>query len=200
MTMQTLVIITKTTSLTYIIEALVLILYLSGHWGEWSLCSNQCGVGFKFQKWNCYGKTDSCPNFDEHSMICSSKELCGLGKQIFLCFKIVFHFSQTFIDCSHPFVGDGYCDDFYNWDVCEFDGGDCCRLSRNTEYCELCACLQAEQYPVDTTCMHKLSYNDGICEDYANNERCGFDGGNLLYHLIMNHRSNLLLCCTLTFL
>ena len=37
-------------------------------------------------------------------------------------------------------IGDGYCDDGLNKAECEFDGGDCCGPSVNTDFCTLCIC------------------------------------------------------------
>ena len=37
---------------------------------------------------------------------------------------------------------DGYCDDLANHEACNFDGGDCCDESTNTDYCEDCQCLE----------------------------------------------------------
>ena len=36
--------------------------------------------------------------------------------------------------------GDGYCDDVTNVPSCDFDGGDCCGNSVNTDFCAVCAC------------------------------------------------------------
>ena len=38
-------------------------------------------------------------------------------------------------------IGDGYCDDVNNNEDCQWDGGDCCGNSVNTQYCQVCACL-----------------------------------------------------------
>ena len=39
-----------------------------------------------------------------------------------------------------PSVGDGYCTDVTNIQQCNFDGGDCCLLNVNTDYCLNCSC------------------------------------------------------------
>ena len=36
------------------------------------------------------------------------------------------------------YIGDGYCDDENNNAGCNFDGGDCCGVNVNTQYCNLC--------------------------------------------------------------
>ena len=41
------------------------------------------------------------------------------------------------LDCNHVVAGDGYCDDYYNWGVCNFDNGDCCLENINTLFCRL---------------------------------------------------------------
>ena len=75
-------------------------------------------------------------------------------------------------------VGDGYCDDMFNWHVCDFDGGDCCTNSStkvNTMFCEDCFCLQ--NYTVTDQCYFKAKIANGICDDLANTEECSYDGG-----------------------
>ena len=38
------------------------------------------------------------------------------------------------------FIGNGFCDDGLNNAECQFDGGDCCGPSVNTNFCTLCTC------------------------------------------------------------
>ena len=38
-------------------------------------------------------------------------------------------------------IGDYYCDDNNNFESCDWDGGDCCGVNVNTEYCTVCVCL-----------------------------------------------------------
>ena len=45
------------------------------------------------------------------------------------------HENLNNLDCNHVVVGDGYCDDYYNWGVCSFDNGDCCLENINTLFC-----------------------------------------------------------------
>ena len=40
------------------------------------------------------------------------------------------------------YIGDGYCDDGNNNADCEYDGGDCCGLDINTDYCFECNCFE----------------------------------------------------------
>ena len=45
------------------------------------------------------------------------------------------------IDCTIPqWIGDGYCDDVINTELCNYDGGDCCGSSIDTTYCIECQC------------------------------------------------------------
>ena len=44
------------------------------------------------------------------------------------------------LDTANPLVGDGYCHDETNNEVCNFDGGDCCGPCINTEFCSECFC------------------------------------------------------------
>ena len=42
---------------------------------------------------------------------------------------------------SNPeWIEDGYCDDETNNAGCHFDGGDCCGVNVNTQYCNECIC------------------------------------------------------------
>ena len=44
--------------------------------------------------------------------------------------------------CYQPsWLGDGYCDDSTNSEVCQYDGGDCCGSNVNSQYCSECLCL-----------------------------------------------------------
>ena len=66
----------------------------------------------------------------------------------------------------------------FNWEVCDFDGGDCCTNSSaivNTMFCEDCFCLQ--NYPVTDQCYFKAKIGNDICDDLANTEECSYDGG-----------------------
>ena len=52
---------------------------------------------------------------------------------------LIFDFQK--IDCTIPqWVGDGYCDDEINTEVCNYDDGDCCGSSIDTTYCFECQC------------------------------------------------------------
>ena len=42
--------------------------------------------------------------------------------------------------CNGPLVGDGYCHDETNNPDCNYDGGDCCLSSQNTDHCSECLC------------------------------------------------------------
>ena len=37
-------------------------------------------------------------------------------------------------------IGDDYCDDNNNNIQCNYDGGDCCGVCVNDEYCSICKC------------------------------------------------------------
>ena len=49
--------------------------------------------------------------------------------------------------CSSVFVGDGYCDDNCNNMDNGYDGGDCCGPDVNTNYCNICQCLDDSMTP-----------------------------------------------------
>ena len=69
-------------------------------------------------------------------------------------------------------IGNGNCDDAMNNANCNFDGGDCCVLNANTDYCQHCICYE------DLSCNGSLDLiGNGYCNDETNNEECNFDGG-----------------------
>ena len=80
------------------------------------------------------------------------------------------------VDCSHPYVGDGFCDDWFNFEKCGYDGGDCCLSSMKNYFCAQCDCLQ-EDIPPYENCTFVNSIGDGICDDFANKRMCGYDHG-----------------------
>ena len=44
-------------------------------------------------------------------------------------------------DRAHHWIGDGYCDDDRNNQICNYDGGDCCGPNVNTLFCFECHCF-----------------------------------------------------------
>ena len=44
--------------------------------------------------------------------------------------------------CNQGWIADGYCDDINNNLDCTYDGGDCCGSNVNTQYCNICQCLE----------------------------------------------------------
>jgi hypothetical protein len=85
-------------------------------------------------------------------------------------------------NCSVPsqyrnWIGNGFCDDFYNTTECEYDGGDClpCKdgyIGFNcTFYLPNCSAPFPEsQYTI----------GNGFCDDFYNTTECGNDGGDCL--------------------
>ena len=43
-------------------------------------------------------------------------------------------------DFYDDYIGDGFCDDATNNEVCEWDGGDCCGDNVNNLFCNVCRC------------------------------------------------------------
>ena len=80
------------------------------------------------------------------------------------------------LECNEAFVGDGFCDDLYNFAHCNFDEGDCCLLStKSKQFCSECTCLSEPS--VLPSCKYQGSVSNGICDDFSNVLECGFDGG-----------------------
>lgn len=87
--------------------------------------------------------------------------------------------------CGKPkFKGDGYCDDDNNVAGCTWDGGDCCGVKRNVQYCKQCKCLDCKAAKGDGckknptgSCAKPVWRGDKNCDDENNNAGCGWDGG-----------------------
>ena len=76
--------------------------------------------------------------------------------------------------CEKPgWYADGECDDVNNNEACFFDGGDCCGSNVNTQYCNICQCLE-EGGGNDCNAGWIA---DGYCDDINNNLDCSYDGG-----------------------
>ncbi len=91
-------------------------------------------------------------------------------------------------------MGDGGCDDVYNIEGCNFDGGDCCNpdtdcpivptatatalkpqaLAASLKDCKSCTRLLNGFIFLACDADYML---DGICDGENNNEHCNFDGG-----------------------
>ena len=70
-------------------------------------------------------------------------------------------------------VGNGFCNDETNTEICNYDGGDCCLNVVNKTQCSDCTCYLEE---FCTTGFHP-SIGDGFCNDETNIAKCGYDGG-----------------------
>ena len=70
-------------------------------------------------------------------------------------------------------VGNGFCNDETNNPNCNYDGGDCCGMNANTNFCSECVC-----HLIDTCAAgyHPLVGN-GFCNDNTNIAECDYDGG-----------------------
>ena len=88
--------------------------------------------------------------------------------------------------CPYPeYVGDGFCDDATNKEICEYDGGDCCTIFVNVEHCRTCICHEDgrrhAEIGMTTTaegpCPIQHYVGDGFCDDETNVLNCGWDGG-----------------------
>ena len=80
-------------------------------------------------------------------------------------------------------IGDGFCNDEANNENCNYDGGDCCGYTVNTDFCSDCKCY------VNGTCVagtHPL-VGDGFCHDETNNAICNYDGGDCCVNINADH-------------
>ena len=49
--------------------------------------------------------------------------------------------SQTENQGQTEWIGDGFCDDINNNEVCNFDNGDCCGAKVKKQFCLNCTCI-----------------------------------------------------------
>ena len=83
-------------------------------------------------------------------------------------------FFFQFSVCDNPeFVSNGFCNDETNNADCNYDGGDCCGYSINSEHCTECTCYALE---ICLNGVHPLVGN-GFCNDDTNVFECDYDGG-----------------------
>ena len=104
---------------------------------------------------------------------------------VFLAMKILFastvpiklmtHLTFSFnLDCNQQIlIGNGYCNDETNVPECNFDGGDCCGLCINVDYCTNCTCLGN----MTVSGVYNPLVGNSYCDDETNVLECNFDGG-----------------------
>ena len=83
-------------------------------------------------------------------------------------------------------VGDGFCNDKTNIEICNHDGGDCCLKFVNKDRCSECKCYLKD---ICATGFHPLVGN-GYCNDVTNNQQCNFDGGDCCVNVNTDYCSN----------
>ena len=54
-------------------------------------------------------------------------------------------------------INDGFCDDLNNIAECDYDGGDCCGLSKNKNFCVDCRC-KCNQITKNKQCYDHIVY------------------------------------------
>ena len=80
-------------------------------------------------------------------------------------------------------IKDGFCDDINNNEACNYDGGDCCGILANIQFCLKCQCISKSikqkeilqlkintsiNWILDFTCSIDLDCHQGYCE----NQKC----------------------------
>ena len=70
-------------------------------------------------------------------------------------------------------VGNSFCNDETNNAYCNYDGGECCIVNANTDFCFECVCYLLESCAAGN---HPLVGN-GFCDDDTNIADCEYDGG-----------------------
>ena len=66
-----------------------------------------------------------------------------LSDTINLKTRKLIHFITTGCNSDNPhWIGDTYCDDETNNAGCDFDGGDCCGINVNINWCTQCICYE----------------------------------------------------------
>ena len=140
------------------------------------------------------------------------------GEYYLYCLSFYPHMYKTSIvsnnqtlDCPtehQSWIGDGYCDDVTNTEVCNYDGGDCCLENVVVDYCIECLCLDSGSvnttdatlftiiptWPSTTTSGETTTseasceegwIGDGMCDDINNNGPCLFDGGDCCLEVVV---------------
>ena len=81
--------------------------------------------------------------------------------------------------CNTGWIADGFCDDANNHMDCSYDGGDCCGSNVNTNYCQVCQCLDPNGSGGSTPVVECFAgwIGDNFCDDINNNVDCSYDGG-----------------------
>ena len=91
--------------------------------------------------------------------------------------------NSTKVKCNLlGYLGDGFCDDDANNEICDFDKGDCCNAKTDRSICSECFCFATPNPSPDCeewySCWEESGYTgDGICDDTLNTIECYFDGG-----------------------
>ena len=88
--------------------------------------------------YRCEENEGNCETNDQcaYGLACGMDNCLGLNSTFNCCYT-------PQIDCiNQNWVGDGWCDDTNNHIGCDWDGGDCCGDSVNTNYCDECECFQ----------------------------------------------------------
>ena len=80
-------------------------------------------------------------------------------------------------------VGNGFCNDETNNPDCNYDGGDCCVVNPNKNFCSKCLCHLSEACAAG---YHPLVGN-GFCNDDTNVVECDYDGGDCCGCVITEH-------------
>ena len=55
------------------------------------------------------------------------------------------------------YIGDGYCDDVNNNEMCEFDGGDCCLEEVKTDFCTSCICYEGNNTNSNSSTINTIT-------------------------------------------
>eukprot|EP00903_Cladosiphon_okamuranus_P005791 g5738.t1 len=105
------------------------------------------------------------------------------------------YYSGSSSDCYDNWIGDGYCDNRNNNELCNYDGGDCCSCTcdpgssdddyRCGQYSDFACidpaapCVDDDDITVDIVenCDYPAGIGNGWCDMGNNNEGCGYDGG-----------------------
>ncbi|CAM9566132.1 unnamed protein product, partial [Ectocarpus sp. 4 AP-2014] len=100
-------------------------------------------------------------------------------------------------NCDTSDLGDGYCDQDNNNEICGYDGGDCCECTCVNPWGDdddwrcssggsgfacidpAASCVDDDDITADMVenCEYVRGRGDGWCDEENNNELCGYDGG-----------------------
>ena len=136
----------------------------------------------------CHDQCNNLDHFYDHFDCCYTK----INDAV--CSKCTCHLDgskhENSGSCFTVSIGDGKCNDQCNSYQNSFDGGDCCLVNGNFEFCSICQCQDKfNDWKVSDTLGCFLDFvGDGRCHDNCNILQMDFDKGTFINHFQLDLR------------